>query len=565
MKKLPFMSPDPQDTGPQYLEDLACGYWFSEALFTAVEAELFTRLEPQGKTVDELAGTTGFAVKGLERFLQALCAMGLLTSDGTGDGTRYYNTKLAAEYLVAGKEHYQGDSILWRKYLAQSWQGLAGCLKAGGRVDFGAVDEDAAQRAKRIRRYISAMDRVARTKIQEILPYFAGCETGPGVGLEAGRGVGFNGTGALLDVGAGSGAMAAGILTRFPAMTATLMDLPEVLNYTREVLAERGLAAGEAAVEATASGEAARLTYCPANILEPWPVAAGTFDLVILSNIVHAYAEEEISGVLTKAAACLKLGGLILMHDFFLEHTPEKAALFDLNMFINTYNGKVFPGKWVREELARLGLCTTELIPLATDTALIFAARDEQALAGLSLDPIARLAARIKELGFHHARPVPVDIVEVADWPGLKCQFGCVRFGKPHCPPTGPTPEKTRAVLTGYTKALLLEGEPPTDTFQRQVLKAEKEAFTAGYHKAFAYWAGSCTMCEPCVFGGPGTAGNSSATGSAIACRNTRDARPSMEGAGIDVFETVRRAGFKLRTLREKDEYVKYFALLLLE
>lgn len=561
MKKPPFMSPDPQDAGPQYLEDLACGYWFSEALFTAVEAELFTRLEPQGKTLNEIAGILGFAARGLERFLQALYAMGLLTSDRNGnengDGTRYYNTKLAAEYLVTGKEHYQGDSILWRKYLTRGWQGLAGCLKTGGRVDFGAVDEDEAQRAKRIRKYISAMDRVARTKIQEILPYFAG----------------LNMAGAVLDVGAGSGGMAAGILTRFPAMTATLMDLPEVLNYTREVMEERGFTDGMA-----------RVKYCPANILEPWPVAEGAFDLVILSNIVHAYAEEEISGVLAKAAACLKPGGLILVHDFFLEHNPEKASLFDLNMFINTYNGKVFPGKWVREELARLGLSATELIPLATDTALIFAAKDEQALAGLSLDPIARLAARIRELGFHQAQSIPVDIVQVADWPGLKCQFGCVRFGKPHCPPTGPTPEKTRAVLKGYTKGLLLMGEPPTDTFQRLVLKAEKEAFTSGYHKAFAYWAGSCTLCDPCVFSGSeaahgtahtlctgdgpgdsGTTGNSSATGSVAACRNTRDARPSMEGAGIDVFETVRQAGFKLRTLRDKDEYVKYFALLLLE
>lgn len=562
MKKLPFMSHDPQDAGPQYLEDLACGYWFSEVLFTAVEAELFNILEPQGKTLHEIAGTLGFEARGLERFLQALCAMGLLTSDGAC----YYNTKPAGEYLVAGKEHYQGDAILWRKYLTRGWQGLADCLKAGGRVDFGAVDEDAARRAGRIRKYISAMDRVARTKIQEILPYFAGCDAGPNGGL--------NVAGAVLDVGAGSGAMAAGFLERFPAMTATLMDLPEVLNYTRAVMAERGFTAGEGAAE-----PAGRVNFCPANILEPWPVAAGAFDLVILSNIVHAYAEEEISGVLAKAAACLKPGGLILIHDFFLEHTPEKAALFDLNMFINTYNGKVFPGKWVREELARPGLCTTELIPLATDTALIFAAKEEQVLAGLSLEPAARLAARIKELGFHHAQLIPVDIVRVSYWPGLKCQFGCARYGsKPHCPPAGPTPEKTRAVLKDYTRALLLEGEPPTDAFQRQVLKAEKEAFTAGYHKAFAYWAGSCAICEPCASGGPGAAsgtaytpctgdgpGNSSATGSAAACRNPRDARPSMEGAGIDVFETVRRAGFKLRPLREKDEYVKYFALLLLE
>jgi hypothetical protein len=38
-----------------------------------------------------------------------------------------------------------------------------------------------------------------------------------------------------------------------------------------------------------------------------------------------------------------------------------------------------------------------------------------------------------------------------------------------------------------------------------------------------------------------------------------------MEGAGIDVYETVRRAGLNLQILRDKGEFVRYFALLLLE
>ena len=90
--------------------------------------------------------------------------------------------------------------------------------------------------------------------------------------------------------------------------------------------------------------------------------------------------------------------------------------------------------------------------------------------------------------------------------------------------------------------------------FQSMVLDAEREAFLAGFHKAFAYWAGPCALCATCTVDAPdGT------------CRNTRDARPSMEGAGIDVFETARRAGLNLRILRDKGDYVRYFALLLLE
>jgi len=38
-----------------------------------------------------------------------------------------------------------------------------------------------------------------------------------------------------------------------------------------------------------------------------------------------------------------------------------------------------------------------------------------------------------------------------------------------------------------------------------------------------------------------------------------------MEGAGIDVYETVRRAGIGLRTLDSRSGFVKYFGLLLVE
>jgi hypothetical protein len=107
------------------LEDLATGYWFSEALFAAVELEVFTLLEPEGMTTAELAGALDMPAPGLGRFLQALCAINLVVCDGE----RYYNTKLASDYLVPGKSDYQGDSILWRKGLRQGGRTLPSALR----------------------------------------------------------------------------------------------------------------------------------------------------------------------------------------------------------------------------------------------------------------------------------------------------------------------------------------------------------------------------------------------------------------------------------------------------
>ena len=129
-------------------------------------------------------------------------------------------------------------------------------------------------------------------------------------------------------------------------------------------------------------------------------------------------------------------------------------------------------------------LYSTELIPLATDTALIFAAKDKSLLADLRLDVKTRLTARIKAMGFSDVQLIATETIHVVDWTDLRCQYGCDRYGQGHCPPNSPTPQKTRAVLKDFSHALLLEGEPPGKLFQNRVLEAEREAFLAGYHKA---------------------------------------------------------------------------------
>lgn len=517
MNRVPYIGRNPQDAGPQYLEDLATGYWFSFSLFTAVETGLFSLLEPQGKSLDEITTGLGFTPEASERFLNALCLMGLLVRDGS----QFFNSRLAGQYLVGGKDDYQGDSVLWRKNLLEHWSGIKECLMAGGKILKGNEQEDPSVLSQRRSKYLLAMDSVAKTKVKEMLPLFEGDPP----------------KGEMLDVGAGSGAVAAGFLKRFPSLRATLLDIPEVLAHTRNFVRDRGMVG--------------RAELVPANILDVWPVEKARYDVVMLSNIIHAYSEKELPHILSEAQRCLKEEGILIIHDFFFEQAPEKAALFDLNMLINTYNGRVFSGRYVAQELERLKLHMTSLIPLGSDTALIIASKKEEVLARIGVDKKVLLAARIRALGFKNVLPVPAGTVHVPGWTDMRCGFGCNHYGKPGCPPHAPLSEKTKSLLDDFTYALLLEGEPPTREFQMRVLRAEKEAFKAGFYKAFSYWAGPCSLCRSCAEDG--------------VCRNTKNARPSMEGAGIDVFETVRRAGLSLKTLSTKDDFVRYFGLVLLE
>ncbi len=522
----PFAGHDPQDAGSQQIEDLATAYWFSEALFTAVELGVFSLLDPEGLSLAEMSRKLRVKKEALARFLNALCQMGLINKAERQPGPPgspdviYFNSEASGRYLVAGKVGYLGGSVLWRKELRTPWSGLKNCLKKGGRKDFPPLSEDKEIKSSR-QKYIKAMDETARVKVKEILPFLGS----------------FPLEGEMLDAGCGSGAIAAGFSEHSPSLKATLMDLPEVLALTRKMMNEKN-----------------RICLCPANILEPWPFGAERFSLIVLSNIIHAYSQKELPHILENAARCLSGDGLLLIHDFFLEHRPEKASLFDLNMFINTINGTVFSYAGLKKELSKpgLGLSVAELAPLESDTALVMASKNPETLQKLCLDKTDILSSKLIAMGFRSATPIRAKDIHVPGWTKLRCRHGCGHYGnKPFCPPDAPHSEETKNLLQDCRSALLLEGEPPTKDFQLKVLKAEREAFNSGFYKAFSYWAGPCSLCPSCQ--------------KKKKCKNPENARPSMEGAGIDVFETAKRAGIKLKTLNGRDGFVKYFALLVLE
>lgn len=193
----------------------------------------------------------------------------------------------------------------------------------------------------------------------------------------------------------------------------------------------------------------------------------------------------------------------------------------------------------------------TNALTLTDSFSVAFIAKQECSFERLTLTTEAQLVAALKKLPIHSVKEIdPADIV-TAPWAKDHCRFGCSTYGEKCCPPLSPNYDATQTKIDEYKKALLIEGQPPTRDFQRMMLKVEKAAFQTGYYKAFIYWSGPCSLCTTCNPPAPPKK-----------CTATR---PSMESAGIDVFATVRRQGYEMKTLKDKTEYAKYFGLLLLE
>jgi predicted metal-binding protein len=154
------------------------------------------------------------------------------------------------------------------------------------------------------------------------------------------------------------------------------------------------------------------------------------------------------------------------------------------------------------------------------------------------------------EKGAVEAKIIPAPSIKTAAWTRLRCQYGCSNYGTNLCcPPFSPTAEETQKVINDYSYALLVKFKSITNA-KKTAPEIEKALFLDGRYKAFSFKGGSCGLCEKCNL---------------KTCVNPTQARPSMEGAGIDVYETVRRNGFDINVLKNKESQGNFFGLILIE
>ena len=170
------------------------------------------------------------------------------------------------------------------------------------------------------------------------------------------------------------------------------------------------------------------------------------------------------------------------------------------------------------------------------------------------MDNYDRFVDLALSFGAHGAKIIETSSIVTAEWVRMKCNFGCGYFGTSNCcPPNTPPVAQMKEVLACYQHALLIHSrtdvrsEPhPTSV----AVKLEHEMFFSGHHKAFALGAGPCRLCDMCSKGN---------------CRHPESARPSMEGCGIDVFQTARNNGFPIETLTDRTCGINRYSLVLID
>jgi SAM-dependent methyltransferase len=155
----------------------------------------------------------------------------------------------------------------------------------------------------------------------------------------------------ILDIGGGPGTYAEAFTEG--GAKVTVLDVPEVIELMKEHLA----AAGVFAVRG--------------DFNEGLP--EGPFDAAYLGSVSHIYGPEENQALIQRVAESLAPGGLIAIRDF-IRGVSKGAALFAVNMLVNTESGDTYTEVEYRGWLNAAGFDEIEVLPIpGRDTYFILA------------------------------------------------------------------------------------------------------------------------------------------------------------------------------------------------
>lgn len=315
---------------------IAYGFMASKALFAALNLDLFSRLvEP--RTLDELAQESGLAAHRLKTLLVVLTSLGLLVSDGG----RFRNAPASERYLVRGARAYFGD--YYRLQIDHQIYPALEHLDAGLAGD----TTDLAFHSE-----AELMSDPAEAEAFSMAQHAGSL----GPALEFARTVDLQGSRRLLDVAGGSGAFSITLCKRYPDMTATIIDFPNVVEVARRYVRDAGLSE--------------RIALLGGNALATeWPAEQ---DVVLLSYLLSAVRERDIPTLLDNSRHSLRPGGLLIVHDFMLdddERGPALAAQWFLQYLAQEPDGVSFSAASLIDRLTLHGFVNASprtLIPEIT-------------------------------------------------------------------------------------------------------------------------------------------------------------------------------------------------------
>jgi SAM-dependent methyltransferase/biotin operon repressor len=266
----------------------------------------------------EVAKQLGMSPRAVYALLSALAEIGVLAEEDN----RY---RLLEEHrgplLDRSNPDYAGGLVVHRFELIRKWGRMPEILKTGS-----PIEDDPAQGPESKETFIYSMRRLAKPGVRTVADLLLSrLPENPNI----------------LDIGGGPGTYAEAF--KEGGAQVTVFDLPEVVELMREHL------------------DAARISAVGGDFNEGLP--EGPFEAAYLGSVSHIYGPEENQALIERVAESLSSGGLIAIRDF-VRGISKGAALFGVNMLVNTESGNTYSEEEYREWLGAAGFEGIEVLPI---------------------------------------------------------------------------------------------------------------------------------------------------------------------------------------------------------
>jgi 3-hydroxy-5-methyl-1-naphthoate 3-O-methyltransferase len=320
----------------EWIERLAGGFRAAQIILTANRLGLFEALGQQRLTTQELAAAMNASERGVRILCRALSAIGLLHEQDDA----WRNSPAALETLIVDAPQSRTAILLHQAQLYECWGRLADCVRTGTGVEEDAIPPDL---------------RLDETDFARAM-----ADVGRAVSEEVAAALELSNTRTMLDLGGGPGLYAIALAKRNPHLRAVVYDTPETLRITRENIERAGLSD--------------RVTTRPGDLFED--DYGGPYDFILLSNVVHIYSEEKNRQLVARCAEALTPGGRLCVKDFTLDCDgagASWAALFAVNMLVNTEGGDCYSQAQIESWFRAAGLTPESARPIASNSQILIA------------------------------------------------------------------------------------------------------------------------------------------------------------------------------------------------
>lgn len=284
------------------------GFRAARVLLTANNYRIFDHLtKPQSaKTISKKLNTD---LRATEILLDALTGIGFLKKKKSS----YKNAHIASQFLVSGSPYYQGDIVRHADNLWNNWSGLDEVMKTGKPY----------HKAHNHEAFILGMHNLASLKTKDVIKM-----------------IGLKGVETALDIGGGPGTYSIEMAKN--GVNVTLFDSPETIKIARKVIEKERIKS---------------INFISGDFMSD-DIGEG-YDLIFVSQILHAYSEKDNIHLLRKCKKALRYGGRIVIQEFYILKNrthPGQSALFSVNMLVNTTGGRCYSPDEIQSWLLKVGL-----------------------------------------------------------------------------------------------------------------------------------------------------------------------------------------------------------------